>query len=154
MAPIDIYFDPICELLISQLFAKDTDIEKKQQIIEIVLEKYIMDTYVVPNKSKDDFFRLLPNLSGPSVVMVKNGGGCVIWFTVRYEYKGKWETKESGNFTLGFTEDIEIPVGAKNLTITAEQTTGEIFKEFYAKPETDSYKTWGTIFSTGWEKFQ
>lgn len=154
MAPIDIYFDPISELLIPQLFADDPDIVKKQEVMEIMIEKYVMDTYVEPNKSKDDFFRALPDLPMPSVIMVKNGGGYVMWFTVKYEHKGKWVTKESGNFTLGFTEDIEIPVGAKNLTITAEQTTGEIFKKFYAKPESASFKTWGTIFSTGWEKTQ
>ncbi len=154
MAPIDIYFDPISELLIPQLFAGDPDIEKKKQVLEIMIEKYIMDTYVEPSESKNDFFRALPDLPMPSVIMVKNGGGYVMWFTVRYEYKGKWVTKESGNFTLGFTEDIEIPVGAKNLTITAEQTTGEIFKEFYKKPESASYKCWGTIISTGWEKTQ
>ena len=154
LAPIDIYFDPISELLSPELFADDPNIDKKQEILEIMIEKYIMDTYREGLISKDDFFRPLPDLPMPSVIMIKNGGGYVMWFTVKYEHKGKWVTKESGNFTLGFTEDIEIPTGAKNLTIIAEQTTGEIFKEFYAKPESASFKCWGTIFSTGWEKTQ
>ena len=116
------------------------------------IDKYVTDKYKEGLQSKNDFFRDLPDLPMPGNVMVKNAGGYVMWFTVKYEYQGQWVTKESGNFTLGFIRDIEIPVGAKNITITAEQTTGEIFTETLEKPEIVCFKCWGTIFSTTYGK--
>lgn len=152
LAPIEIFFAPISEILQPNMFDNDPDIEKKSQLLAMFIDKYVTDKYREGLLSKDDFFRDLPDLPMPGNVMVKNGGGYVMWFTVKYEYQGQWVTKESGNFTLGFTRDIEIPVEAKNITITAEQTTGEIFTETLEKPEIVCFKCWGTIFSTNYSK--
>ncbi|WP_083467651.1 MAC/perforin domain-containing protein [Croceitalea dokdonensis] len=152
LAPIEIYFAPMSEILVPNMFADDPDIGKKSEVLAIMIDKYITDKYKEGQTSKNDFFRALPDLPVPGNVMIKNNGGYVMWFTVRYEYQGEWETKESDNFTLGFTEDIEIPVGAKNITITASQTTGEIFTETLEKPEIVCYKCGGTIFKTNYSK--
>lgn len=148
LAPIEIYFAPISDILIPEIFSNDSDITKKEKVLDIMIDKYITDKYREGLISKNDFFRELPDLPVPSNIMVKNGGGYVMWFEVTYEHKGKWVTKESGDFTLGRTESVEIPFDARNITIKASQTTGEIFTKTFKKPETVCYKCWGTIFKT------
>lgn len=114
--------------------------------------KYITDKYKEGLISKNDFFRDLPDLPVPGNIMVKNGGGYVMWFEVKFEHKGKWVTKESGNFAVGKTKTIEIPHDARNITVKAAQTTGEIFTKTFKTPEIACFKCWGTIFKTGYSK--
>lgn len=150
LAPMEIYFIPIPDILNPKMFADDSDIEKKRKILAIMIQKYVMDNYKEGKNSKGDFFRELPDLPMPGNIMIKNGGGYVMWFTVKYEHEGSWHTKKSGDFSLGFSKSIEIPVGAKSITVTAKQTTGEIFTKTFDKPEIKCYKCWGTIFKTAY----
>lgn len=145
-APVEMEFEPICDLFIPPFFPDDPNLDTKKEILRIITEHYLYDTYREPRESKGDFFRALPDLEMPSVVMVKNGGGYVMWFKVKYEYQGKWVEKVSDNFTLGFAESIEIPVGARNLTIQAKHTFGDIFTKTYDTPKTVCFKCWGTVF--------
>ncbi len=146
-APVELAFTSMCDLLIKELFPNDPDIETKKEILRIVTENYIQNTYREPRESRGDFFRELPPLPTPGNISIKNGGGYVMWFTVKYEQGGKWHTKETSNYTLGFTKDIEVPADAKNITIKAEHTFGEIFTKKYSKPTTVCFTCWGTVFN-------
>lgn len=146
-APVQMEFTSICDLLIKELFPNDPDIETKKEILRLVTENYIHNSYREPKESKGDFFRELPPLPTPGNISIKNGGGYVMWFTVKYEHKGKWETVESPNYTLGFTKSIEVPADAKNITIKAEHTFGEIFTKTYDSPKTVCFTCWGTVFN-------
>lgn len=150
MAPVDMTFLAMCDALIEELFPNDPDIETKKQTLKIITEQYIWDNYRPLKPSRYDFFRPLPEPEMPTNISITNGGGYVMWFTVKYKHNGGFQTKESPNFTLGFSKSIEVPAGATDVTITAAQTTGEIFEKKLDKPETKCYKCWGTIFSTGW----
>lgn len=154
-APVEIFFTPFADLLTKNMFPNDPDIEKKSQVLKIITEKYFVDNMRPPVESKDDFFRDLPDLPMPGNLSVKNNGGYVMKFTVTYELNGKYETKESGSFSLGRTMHIEIPDDAKNIKLKAEyftgwlDNTGVIFEKTFAKPEVKCFTVWGTIFSQG-----
>ncbi|MEO0471838.1 MAG: MAC/perforin domain-containing protein, partial [Bacteroidota bacterium] len=151
-APVDIEFMASCDLLTAKLFPNDPDIDAKREALRLITEHYILNTYREPKKSKLDFFRPLPDLPMPGNISITNKGGYVMWFKVKYEYKGKWETKETSNYTLGFTKAIEVPIGARNITVTAEHTFGEIFTQTFDKPTTICYKCWGTVFDASYGK--
>ncbi|MEM6379658.1 MAG: MAC/perforin domain-containing protein, partial [Bacteroidota bacterium] len=146
-APVHLTFTAMCDLLIEELFPNDPDIETKKEIMRIVTENYIHNNYREPKESKGDFFRELPPIPTPGNISVKNGGGYVMWFTVKYQQGGKWHTKETSNYTLGFTKDIEVPADATNITVIAEHTFGKIFTKKYTKPTTVCFTCWGTVFN-------
>ncbi|MEO6453020.1 MAG: MAC/perforin domain-containing protein [Ginsengibacter sp.] len=151
-APVEFYFTPYVDLMTKDMFPNDPEIETKSKILRIITEKYLVDNMRPPVESKDDFFRPLPDLPMPASISVKNGGGYVIYFDVKYELNGQWKTEESSSFTLGRTLSIQIPEDAKQIKLKVyllSFTTSVIFEENFAKPEVKCYKVWGTIFSQG-----
>jgi hypothetical protein len=152
MAPVHIEFMAMSEVLNERMFADDADILAKSKALEVITAHYMLNEAPEPVEGKDDFFRDLPPLEGPAVITVKNKGGYVMWYTVKYQHKGEWHEEESGNFPVAQSKDIRLPGGATNITIHAEQTTGEIFSEKLDKLEDTCYECWGTIFSTAWGK--
>jgi hypothetical protein len=152
MAPVEIEFMPLSEVLNERMFADDPDIVAKSKALEVITYHYLFNEAPEPVEGADDFFRDLPPLEAPATITVKNGGGYVMWFSVRYYHNGEWHDEESSNFPVAQSRDIRIPAGATNITVKAAQTTGEIFTTTVPKVEDTCFKCWGTIFSTGWSK--
>lgn len=152
MAPVHIEFLAMSEVLNERMFADDADILAKSKALEVITNHYMLNEAPEPVEGKDDFFRDLPPLEAPATITVKNKGGYVMWYTVKYMHNGQWEEEESGNFPVAQSKDIRLPAGVSNVTIHAEQTTGEIFSTKLDKVEDTCYECWGTIFSTAWGK--
>ncbi|MEL6851848.1 MAG: MAC/perforin domain-containing protein, partial [Bacteroidota bacterium] len=144
--PVELGFTAMCDLLTKAFFPTDEEIEMKRQILRLITEFYLVNSYRRPTASKGDFFRELPALPMPSNISITNKGGYVMWFKVKYEYEGKWVEETTDSYSLGYTKTKEIPAGARNLTITASHTFGEIFSETFAQPQTLCFNCWGTVF--------
>ncbi|MFN3244979.1 MAG: hypothetical protein ACE37K_25985 [Planctomycetota bacterium] len=88
-------------------------------------------------------------------ITVRNGGGYVAKFKVRYTLAGKKVTKETNNFTLGKNKTLPIPDGASNIFLEVEEyvffgSTSTIFTEQFDEPPQNYYKIWGTTLSPAW----
>lgn len=86
-------------------------------------------------------------MSGGAIV-VRNGGGYIAKFTVKYKYKGSHYTKESGIFSIGVNKSIEFPSGSTDIMVKAEEMWGfgwsVIFTKEYSTVVRKRFDLYGT----------
>ena len=63
-------------------------------------------------------------MGGGGVIIVRNGGGYIARFTVKYTHNGNRYTNESGMFTIGVNKSIEYPAGSTDIIVKAEEMWG------------------------------
>lgn len=92
-----------------------------------------------------------------AIISMKNCGGYVARFSVSFNYQGAHLKKDSGEFTAGIKKSIEIPAGATNIVIKAEEawfiaSWSTIFHQQHPVPVTKCYELTGTTLSPGWRE--
>lgn len=90
-------------------------------------------------------------------VKIHNRGLYVAIFSVSYDLNGKPVSKSSGPFWMFHHRTIEIPEGATNIRVKAEEywffkLKATIFEEQYDKPGSHCYKVYGVTFAPTWKK--
>ena len=90
-------------------------------------------------------------------ISIENRGAYVAKFTVAYTVDGNRTTKESDNFSAGVTKSIEIPAGATNIQLCAQDawffgSWNDIFSKSFDTPVTKKYRVSGTTLNTSYEE--
>lgn len=78
-------------------------------------------------------------------VVIRNNGAYAAEFTVKYEYHGEKQTKESGSFPVGKEREIIIPCSSRNVEVKAKAIGGKtIFDKDYTTATDVCFKVRGT----------
>ncbi len=84
---------------------------------------------------------------------VTHGGGYVAWMTVRYFQNGKEVTVLNRNdLTAGWSQKFDIPVDAKNITLSIQNTVngGVVFNQTWPERPNVCIKIYGPVWEPKW----
>jgi len=95
-----------------------------------------------------------PAEAASGAVPVRNEGGYVATFSVRYDLRGERRTESSGDFTVGASKQVALPGGATNIDLKVEEywfpgSLTTIFTKHFATPVTQCLRIYGTTFNPG-----
>jgi hypothetical protein len=88
-------------------------------------------------------------------IEVKNNGAYAAKFTVKYDYQGERQKKESGSFPVGKSREISVPCGATGIEVQAKAIAGKtIFTKTYPSAVDLCFKVRGTTLSPKYSSCQ
>lgn len=82
------------------------------------------------------------------IIVVRNCGGYVARFTVKYTHNGQRYTEESGNFTAGVNKSIEFPSGSTDIVVKAEELWGFGWSTIFCKEYSYTVRKWFELTGT------
>ncbi|SHJ93708.1 Thiol-activated cytolysin [Hathewaya proteolytica DSM 3090] len=90
-------------------------------------------------------------------ILVRNNGGYVARFSVKFNLNGQVITKDSGDFTLGVNKSIDIPAEATEIHLKVEEawfikSWSTIFTKDFGTPVNKSYEISGTTLNPKWKE--
>lgn len=90
-------------------------------------------------------------------ILVRNNGGYVARFSIKFKLNGQTITKDSGEFTLGVNKSIDIPAEATEIHLKVEEawfiaSWSTIFTKDFEAPVSKKYEIAGTTLNPTWKE--
>lgn len=90
-------------------------------------------------------------------ILVRNDGGYVARFSVKFKLNGQIITRDSGEFTSGVNKSIDIPAEATEIHLKVEEawfisSWSTIFTKDFETPVSKKYEVSGTTLNPHWKE--